>query len=30
MQYDVIVNFQKEGLFMGRKYLRIEDQEPEA
>ena len=30
MQYGVIINFQKEGLFMGQKYLRMEDQKPEA
>ena len=28
MQYDVIRNFQKERLFWGRKYLRMEDQKP--
>ena len=28
MQYDLIINVEKQGLFMGQKYLRMEDQKP--
>ena len=28
MQYDHIINFEKQGLFMEQKHLRMEDQKP--